>query len=297
MDNNQGMMSTALGCWLVAGLVGLLTAVLLWVLGGWGFIQGAFMGIVVCAVVGGVISWIMTRPLPAPGEVVVGTTATQAAKPSAPAAASAAVASTSASASATAQAEIKPSTQLKGQQDLSARKGEWKYEGEAKAPANAKAAPAKKAAAQPAEKKPAAKKTAEKKTAAAEPAAKKTAVAEPAAKKPAAKKTAAAKPAAKKPAAKAVAADGKPEMLSAPRASGADDLKLISGVGPKIEQTLNELGVYHYDQVADWRKKEIEWVDERLRFKGRIERDGWIAQAKTLAKGGETEFSKRKKKT
>jgi predicted flap endonuclease-1-like 5' DNA nuclease len=94
-----------------------------------------------------------------------------------------------------------------------------------------------------------------------------------------------------------VAADGKPEMLTKARASGADDLKLISGVGPKLEGTLNELGVYHFDQVGSWRKKEIEWVDARLRFKGRIERDGWIAQAKILAKGGETEFSKRKKKT
>ncbi len=96
---------------------------------------------------------------------------------------------------------------------------------------------------------------------------------------------------------KPVAADGKPELLTAARPGGADDLKLISGVGPKLEQTLNDLGVYHFDQVASWRKKEIEWVDSQLRFKGRIERDGWIAQAKTLAAGGETEFSVRKKKT
>jgi NADH-quinone oxidoreductase subunit E len=60
-----------------------------------------------------------------------------------------------------------------------------------------------------------------------------------------------------------------------------------------LEKTLNELGFYHFDQVAGWRKKEVEWVDARLRFKGRIERDGWIAQAKILAKGGSTEFSKR----
>tara|TARA_R110002074_G_scaffold2285_6_gene13597 strand:+ start:1139 stop:1405 length:267 start_codon:yes stop_codon:yes gene_type:complete len=86
-------------------------------------------------------------------------------------------------------------------------------------------------------------------------------------------------------------------MLSNARAGGPDDLKLISGVGPKLEGTLNELGVFHFDQVAGWRKKEIEWVDAQLRFKGRIERDGWIAQAKILAKGGETEFSKRKSKT
>ena len=84
--------------------------------------------------------------------------------------------------------------------------------------------------------------------------------------------------------------------MTAPRATGADDLKLISGVGPKLEQTLNEMGIWHYDQVAGLRKKEIAWVDDRLRFKGRIERDDWISQAKILAKGGETEFSKRKKK-
>ena len=93
-----------------------------------------------------------------------------------------------------------------------------------------------------------------------------------------------------------MAADGKPETLKKARAGGPDDLKLISGVGPKLEGTLHELGFYHFDQVAAWRKKEVEWVDTRLKFKGRIERDGWIAQAKILAKGGETEFSKRKKK-
>lgn len=104
--------------------------------------------------------------------------------------------------------------------------------------------------------------------------------------------------AAKTPAAKAtpVAADGKPATLTAARESGADDLKLLKGVGPALEKTLNELGFYHFDQVAAWRKAEVEWVDSRLKFKGRIVRDEWIKQAKTLAKGGVTEFSKRSKK-
>ena len=106
--------------------------------------------------------------------------------------------------------------------------------------------------------------------------------------KPAAKATAkaAAKPAGEK----------KPRTLSAPRKSGADDLKLISGVGPKLEKTLNDMGFWHFDQVEKWGKAEIEWVDSRLRFKGRIERDDWMAQAKILAAGGETEFSKKNKK-
>jgi predicted flap endonuclease-1-like 5' DNA nuclease len=103
-------------------------------------------------------------------------------------------------------------------------------------------------------------------------------------------------PAVKAAKATPVAADGKPATLTAARASGADDLKLLKGVGPALEKTLNELGFYHFDQVAAWRKAEVEWVDSRLKFKGRIVRDEWIKQAKTLAKGGETEFSKRSKK-
>jgi NADH-quinone oxidoreductase subunit E len=94
-----------------------------------------------------------------------------------------------------------------------------------------------------------------------------------------------------------VAKDGKPEMLKKARAGGADDLKMIKGVGPKLEALLNKLGVYHFDQVAGWRKAEVSWVDEHLEgFKGRVSRDNWVSQAKTLAKGGTTEFSGRVKK-
>ncbi|MCO6186103.1 NADH-quinone oxidoreductase subunit NuoE [Rhizobium sp. L1K21] len=71
-----------------------------------------------------------------------------------------------------------------------------------------------------------------------------------------------------------------------------DDLKLISGVGPKLEATLNELGIYTYEQIAKWTKKEIDWVDGYLKFRGRIERDEWLKQAKALAKGGEAEYIK-----
>jgi NADH-quinone oxidoreductase subunit E len=82
--------------------------------------------------------------------------------------------------------------------------------------------------------------------------------------------------------------------LSAARASGADDLKMIKGVGPKLEALLNRLGFYHFDQVASWTADEVAWVDQNLEgFKGRVSRDNWVAQAKTLATGGQTEFSKR----
>jgi NADH-quinone oxidoreductase subunit E len=74
-----------------------------------------------------------------------------------------------------------------------------------------------------------------------------------------------------------------PEQLSAARDGKPDDLKKISGVGPKLEGVLNEMGFYHFDQIAAWTPAEVAWVDARLKFKGRIERDGWIAQAAALA--------------
>ncbi|MDP3898822.1 MAG: NADH-ubiquinone dehydrogenase [Mesorhizobium sp.] len=65
-----------------------------------------------------------------------------------------------------------------------------------------------------------------------------------------------------------------------------DDLKAISGVGPKLEQVLNGLGIWTLGQIAAWSPAEIAWVDDYLGFKGRIGRDGWIEQAKSLMGGG-----------
>jgi NADH-quinone oxidoreductase subunit E len=65
-----------------------------------------------------------------------------------------------------------------------------------------------------------------------------------------------------------------------------DDLKLISGIGPKLEQVLNGLGVWTYGQIATWSREEIAWVDDYLSFKGRIGRDDWIGQAAKLASAG-----------
>jgi len=89
----------------------------------------------------------------------------------------------------------------------------------------------------------------------------------------------------------------KPEMMSAPNEGGADDLKQIKGVGPKLEQLLNSMGVYHFDQIAGWTADEVSWVDDNLQgFKGRVSRDDWVAQAQVLAQGGATEFSDKVKK-
>lgn len=110
--------------------------------------------------------------------------------------------------------------------------------------------------------------------------------------KPATK--AAEKPAAKpKPAAKAKPAPRKskastaptaPEKLDAPRDGQKDNLKQIKGIGPKIEGQLNALGVYHFDQVAEWDRGTVAWVDSHLSFRGRIDRERWVSQAKDLAK-------------
>jgi large subunit ribosomal protein L21 len=85
------------------------------------------------------------------------------------------------------------------------------------------------------------------------------------------------------PAAKAAA---KPKAAkAAPAAAGGDDLKKLSGVGPALEKKLHEAGVTSFAQIAAWGADDIAAMDEKLSFKGRIEREGWVEQAKTLAQG------------
>jgi predicted flap endonuclease-1-like 5' DNA nuclease len=71
-----------------------------------------------------------------------------------------------------------------------------------------------------------------------------------------------------------------------------DDLELIAGIGPKLAQTLNELGVYRFEQIANWQVSDVERVDTHLNFSGRIDRENWIEQAKALAIGGRDEYVK-----
>ena len=80
----------------------------------------------------------------------------------------------------------------------------------------------------------------------------------------------------------------KPELLDAPRGEAPDDLTRIKGVGPKLAGVLNEIGVFHFDQIAGWTDAEVAYMDARLSFKGRIEREGWIEQARRLSEEGES---------
>lgn len=114
-------------------------------------------------------------------------------------------------------------------------------------------------------------------------------VARPAPQRPAAKRS--------RPVAKAARADAGPapaaslvkpaagsmvQPRSLERPDQPDDLKAISGVGPKLEQVLNGMGVWTWAQIADWTSAELAWVDDQLGFSGRILRDDWVGQAKRL---------------
>ncbi|SDG19359.1 50S ribosomal protein L21 [Pelagibacterium luteolum] len=110
--------------------------------------------------------------------------------------------------------------------------------------------------------------------------------------KPSGKKAAAPKKAAKtetapaaddKPAAKAEAKPAKAEP--APAADFKDDVKLIGGVGPALEKKLAAAGITSLTQIAKWTKADVAKFDEELDFKGRIERDEWVEQAKELIAG------------
>jgi predicted flap endonuclease-1-like 5' DNA nuclease len=78
-------------------------------------------------------------------------------------------------------------------------------------------------------------------------------------------------------------------LRSAPR----DDLKRIRGIGVLIENRLNAMGIVSYEQIANWTAQDIDRVSQSLDFKGRIERENWVEQARILASGGATEFSRR----
>ncbi len=108
----------------------------------------------------------------------------------------------------------------------------------------------------------------------------------PAKKAPAKKKTAAKKTTAPK----VLYTDG-------PTDGAPDDLKLIKGIGPKFEKDLNGKGIYYFRQIANWKKKDVDLVENIIdSIPGRIERDEWVPQAKGLAAGGAPAGAKTRKK-
>jgi predicted flap endonuclease-1-like 5' DNA nuclease len=86
---------------------------------------------------------------------------------------------------------------------------------------------------------------------------------------------------------------GEDHFAPPPSARAPDDLKRIRGIGVLLERKLNAMGVTSYEQIANWTADDVGTVNNKLEFKGRIERENWIEQARILASGGHTDFSRR----
>ncbi|NGP19029.1 hypothetical protein [Devosia aurantiaca] len=87
-------------------------------------------------------------------------------------------------------------------------------------------------------------------------------------------------PAIKLPAAAAIR---RPPELPGPRRNKPDNLRLIKGIGAKTESALQDLGIYHFDQIAEWQPAHVAWLEGRIAIKGRIGREQWVEQATLLA--------------
>jgi len=74
----------------------------------------------------------------------------------------------------------------------------------------------------------------------------------------------------------------KPLILGSPRLKGKDDLKEIVGITSALEKQLNELGIFHFDQISKWTSKNHEWVEAFLDIPGQISKEKWISQALRL---------------
>lgn len=239
MAKNSGGAECALISWGIAALAAVVVFAMLMLLGGWTFLQAAFIGAIVFGAGGIFMAWAFCRPLSGP--VALGSHDGRAAAPAAP-----------------------PEPAAPAATPEAARTS---------APA---AAPVPERAAAPAP--------------APEPAPTPAFVSAPEpAPEPVPSVEQTPEPAAP---AEETTVEDKPQLLDAPQGV-ADDLKQIKGVGPKLEAKLNEMGVWHFSQIASWTPKEVAWVDDTLNFRGRINRDDWIGQARILATGGTTEFAQR----
>jgi NADH-quinone oxidoreductase subunit E len=97
---------------------------------------------------------------------------------------------------------------------------------------------------------------------------------------------------ARNPARPAAPVGSRPLGIAKARDGKPDNLQRISGIGPKNERTLHKLGFFHFDQIAAWSDDEILWVDDHLKFSGRIASEEWTRQAGLLAEGKDEEFTK-----
>jgi len=308
MADGPGKLQCQLTCFGAGGLLGLLAAVLLFFVGGFSSAQAIFCGILIALVVGGVAALLFCKPLPKLEDAYAKNRAEASRAGDAPTAA--AGAASAAAAAAPASAAAAPASAAAAPDPAPAPGAA------ASAAASAAAADDGSADAMSGEPHPIGSAALEDETGIAsgspEP------VGAAALEDELVEAHADADPAASdaadtgaKAAAESTAASGgedydgdgtlegenegtRPEALDGPRDGKADNLKEIKGIGPKLEKLCNSMGFYHFDQIANWTPDEVAWVNANLEgFKGRVTRDNWIEQAKILAAGGETEFSKR----
>lgn len=324
MTTSNGGLGCRQICWIVAVVVGIIAAVVL--AKPWGFFLALIAGILVCVLGGLVLVHFFCgeepaqAAAPAPAPKAAAAPAPAAAPATAAPAAAAPAAETVSRTAVVEEPAVKPSKELPGEAELADQKGTYKYQGESSTGTAAAHAAAKAAAAEQPLIKPSKALKGEEELAAQKgsykyvaPAAEKPKAAPKAAKAAAPKDEAKVKPskalkgeedlAAKKgdykyeaPAAAAAGAGTQPVALASARGGQADDLKKIEGIGPKLEEVCNSLGIYHYDQIASWGEAEIAWMDSNLpRFKGRVSRDKWVAQAKLILEIGMEAFLERAK--
>ena len=232
MANDNSGLSCSAGCWLMAAAAGLAALILLLVIGNFGIIAALFLSGVLVVGLGLLFGYLFCgelSPAKRGEEAQTKAPAPKAAAPAAPTPKSDAPDEKEAGEKDAEEEEsesespVTTGTLLPGEEELAARKGEWKYEGAAQTPATTSAG-----------------------------------------------------------------GGTRPEGLPEARGGQPDDLKRIKGIGPKLEKLLNSMGYYHFDQIAAWGPEEVAWVDDNLEgFKGRVSRDDWVEQARTLAAGGE----------
>jgi predicted flap endonuclease-1-like 5' DNA nuclease len=87
--------------------------------------------------------------------------------------------------------------------------------------------------------------------------------------------------------------DYKPLILSSPKTVGKDNLKKIKGITPKIENDLNNLGIYHFEQISKWSNKNCDWIEGFLHVSGCAKNNQWVDQAKILQSGKDTIYSQK----
>lgn len=90
------------------------------------------------------------------------------------------------------------------------------------------------------------------------------------------------------------ALDGdRPVLFDTATDGAADDLKKIKGIGPVLEKRLQDVGVFYFRQIAAWTDDNVAWINSKMEFPGRVQREEWVKQAKIFRDGGETEFGQR----